>query len=111
MNVLQLIDPRLPKFIRKYYQLKLGDKRLMDIKTDIFNNIKEFQSEMEAAEQLATIRLSGTPTATTAASLAAFASAKTPRVRGRGRGIPQPQPVKTRTFCKTCYDNEKGKST
>ena len=83
----------------------------MDIKTDIFNNIKEFQSEMEAAEQLAAIRLSGTPTATTAASLAAFASAKTPRARGRGRGIPQPQPVRTRTFCKTCYENEKGKST
>ena len=52
MNVLQLIDPRLPKFIRKYYQLKLGDRRLMDIKTDILNNIKEFQSEMEAAEQI-----------------------------------------------------------
>ena len=49
MNVLQIIDPRLPKFIRKYYQLKLGDRRLMDFKTDIFNNIKEFQSEMEAA--------------------------------------------------------------
>ena len=78
MNVLHLIDPRLPKFIRKYYQLKLGDKRLMDIKTDIFNNIKEFQSEMEAAEQLAAIRLTATPAATTAASLAAFASAKTP---------------------------------
>ena len=55
MNVLQLIDPRLPKFVRKYYQLELGDRRLMDIKTNIFNNIKEFQSEMEAAEQLAAI--------------------------------------------------------
>ena len=55
MNVLQLIDTRLPNFVRKYYQLKLGDRRLMDIKTDIFNNIKEFQSEMEAAEQLAAI--------------------------------------------------------
>ena len=83
----------------------------MDIKTDIFNNIKEFQSKMEAAEQLAAIRLSGTPTASTAASLAAFASAKTTRARGRGRGIPQPQPIRTRTFCKTCYENEKGKST
>ena len=26
MNVLQIIDPRLPKFVRKYYQLKLSDK-------------------------------------------------------------------------------------
>ena len=66
---------------------------------------------MEAAEQLAAIRLSGTPTATTAASLAAFASSKPTRARGRGRGIPQPQPIRTRTFCKTCYENEKGKST
>lgn len=110
MNVLLLIDPRLPKFIRKYYQLKLGDRRLMDIKTDIFNNIKEFQSEMEAAEQLAAIRLSGTPTATTAASLAAISSSKPTRGRGRGRGIPQPQAVRTRTFCKTCYENDRGKS-
>merc|ERR1711867_9809 len=110
MKVLQLIDPRLPKFIRKYYQLKLGDRRLMDIKTDIFNNIKEFQSEMEAAEQLAAIRLSGTPTATTAASLAAISSSRPTRGRGRGRGIPQPQAVRTRTFCKTCYENDKGRS-
>ena len=57
MNVLQIIDPRLPKFVRKYYQLKLGDRRLMDIKTDIFNNLKEFISEMEDAEQLASLRL------------------------------------------------------
>ena len=110
MNVLQLIDPRLPKFVRKYYQLKLGDRRLMDIKTDIFNNIKEFQSEMEAAEQLAAIRLSGTPTATTDASLAAIASSRPTRGRGRGRGIPQPQPVRNRTFCKSCYENDKGRS-
>ena len=55
MNVLQLIDQRLPKFVRKYYQLKLGDRQLMDIKTDIFNNITEFLSKMEAAEQLAAI--------------------------------------------------------
>ena len=105
--VLQLIDPRLPKFVRKYYQLKLGDKRLMDIKTDIFNNIKEFQAEMEAAEQLAALRVSGTPTA---ASLAAISSSRPPRARGRGRGIPQPQAVRTRTFCKTCYDNDRGRS-
>ena len=76
MNILQLIDPHLPKFARKYYQLKLGDRRLMDIKTDIFNNIKEFQSEMEAAEQLAAIRLSGTPAGGTAASLAAFSTTR-----------------------------------
>ena len=55
MNVLQLIDPRLPKFVRKYYQLKMGERRLIDIKIDIFNNIKEFLSKMETAEQLASL--------------------------------------------------------
>ena len=39
MNVLNLIDPRLPKFVRKHYQLKMGDRRLMDIKSDIFTNL------------------------------------------------------------------------
>ena len=42
MNVLNLIDPRLPKFIRKHYQLKMRDRRLMDIKSDILTNLKEF---------------------------------------------------------------------
>ena len=55
MNVLNLIDPRLPKFVRKHYQLKMGDRRLMDIKTNIFTNLKEFLAEMEAAEQLSTL--------------------------------------------------------
>ena len=110
MNVLQIIDPRLPKFVRKYYQLKLGDRRLMDIKTDIFNNLKEFIGEMEGAEQLASLRLQTSHQTAVAAStsptLAAFSTARS----ARGRGIPQPQPIK-RTFCKTCYENEKGKST
>ena len=82
MNVLQLIDPRLPKFVRKYYQLKMGERHLIDIKTDIFNNIKEFLSEMETAEQLAALRLqySGAATAATAsASLAALSTARAVR--------------------------------
>ena len=87
----------------------------MDIETDIFNNIKEFLSEMETAEQLAALRLhsSGAATAATAVtastSLAAFSTAKAARPRGRERGIPQPQPTKC-TFCKTYYKNERGKS-
>ena len=86
----------------------------MDIKTDIFNNLKEFISEMEDAEQLASLRLQTSHQTAVAASnsttLAAFSTARSARGRGRGRGIPQPQPIK-RTFCKTCYDNEKGKYT
>ena len=86
MNVLQIIDPRLPKFVRKYYQLKLGDRRLMDIKTDIFNNLKEFISEMEDAEQLASLRLQTSHQTAVAASnsttLAAFSTARSARGRG-----------------------------
>ena len=74
MNVLQLIDPRLPKFVRKYYQLKMGERRLIDIKTDIFNNIKEFLSEMETAEQLAALRLQSSRAATAATAVTASAS-------------------------------------
>ena len=31
LNVINLIDPRLPQFIKEYYQLKLGERRLMDV--------------------------------------------------------------------------------
>ena len=30
----------------------MGDRRLMDIRTDIFNNVKKFISELDNAEQL-----------------------------------------------------------
>ena len=55
MNVLTLIDPRLPRFIKKHYQLKMDDRRLTDIKNDIFINLKQFLTEMEAEEQLASL--------------------------------------------------------
>ena len=72
MNVLNLIDPRLPKFVRKHYQLKMGDRRLMDIKSDIFTNLKEFLAEMEAAEQLSLLRLNAMTSSAASPSLAAF---------------------------------------
>ena len=40
LTVLNLIDSRLPAHVKNYYQLKMEDKRLMDVKTDIFVNIK-----------------------------------------------------------------------
>ena len=77
MNVLNLIDPRLPKVIRKHYQLKMGDRRLMDIKSDIFTNIKEFITEMDSVEQLSSLKLNAVTSPPT--TLAAI------NVRGRGR--------------------------
>ena len=110
MNVLNLIDLRLPKFVRKHYQLKMGDRRLMDIKSDIFTNLKEFISEMEAAEQLSSIRLNALTSSTASPTLAALNARGTRgRSRGRARGIPRPQ-FQKRNFCKTCYEGERGKT-
>ena len=57
LNVLTSIDPRLPAYIKEHYHLKLGDRRLMDIKTDIFTNTKKFLSDLDATDQLNSIRL------------------------------------------------------
>ena len=111
MNVLNLIDPRLPKFVRKHYQLKMGDRRLMDIKSDIFTNLKEFLAEIEAAEQLSSLRLSVMTSSIATPPLAAFNNRGTRgRSRGRARGSTRPQNQK-RTFCKTCYEGERGRFT
>ena len=72
MNVLTLIDPRLPRFVKKHYQLKMDDRRLTDIKNDIFINLKQFLTEMEAEEQLASLRLNAISTSSETPSLAAF---------------------------------------
>ena len=106
LNVIGLIDPRLPQYVKEYYLLKLGDNRHMDIRTNIFNNVKKFITELDNAEQLNSLclqtSLSAASTAQSLPTLAAFST-----VRG-GRGTSQPS---RRTFCKTCYDNEKGKTT
>ena len=111
MNVLTLIDPRLPRFVKKHYQLKMDDRRLTDIKNDIFINLKQFLTEMEAEEQLASLRLNAVSTSSETPSLAAFNNrGARGRSRGRARGSSRPQNQR-RTFCKTCYEGEKGRST
>ena len=77
LNVIQLIYPRLPKHVKEYYQLKLGDRRLMDIRTDIFNNIKKFLQEMDLTEQLNALKLTAAAATTTTdppASLSAISA-------------------------------------
>merc|ERR1712240_570389 len=84
LNVIQLIDPRLPQFVKEHYQLKLGERRLMDIKTDIFNNVKKFLSDLDAAEQLNSLRLTTAVATTTdqpAPSLSAFTTTR--NIRGQ----------------------------
>lgn len=65
LNVIQLIYPRLSKHVKEYYQLKLGDRRLMDIRTNIFNNIKKFLQEMDSTEQLNALKLTAEAATTT----------------------------------------------
>ncbi len=91
----------------------------MDIRSDIFNNVNKYISDIESAESLSalTIRASGINTSSLPApgspSLSAFSSARA-RQRGQTRGYSGGQ---TRTgysrtprkFCKTCYDSNFGK--
>ena len=57
LQVLTLIDSRLPAYIRQAYAHKLGkDQTLMDFKSDIFVNIKQFKKDMEEKEQLTSLR-------------------------------------------------------
>ena len=100
-----LIDSRLPQFVKEYYQLKLGECWLMDIRTDIFNNIKKFLW-VDAAEQLNSLRLQTQQTAAPATqqspTLAAFQTTNSIQAQGRGRGILSPSGCK---FCQTCNNN------
>ena len=113
LNVLTLIDPRLPAYVKEHYRLKLGERRLMDIKTDIFTNTKKFLSDLDAADQLNSIRLNhmAVPPNQPSPSLSAFTTSRS--TRGQGRGLSRGRPISSssrRTFCKTCYDNDQGKS-
>ena len=91
----------------------MEDRRLMDLKTDIFNNIRKFIEELNNAKKLNALRVlrAGISLAAIAAgspSLAAFAiGSNCSRGRGRGRDSSTAQ---RRLFCKNCYDNNHGKS-
>ena len=48
MNVIQLLHPKLPQFIREKYAHKIGKgKRLMDFKTEILSKAKQYILEIE----------------------------------------------------------------
>ena len=112
LDVIHLIDSWLPAYFKVFYQLKIDDRRLMDLKTDIFNNIKKFIEELNNAEQLNALRVqtAGISLAATAAgspSLAALAIVSNrSRGRGRGRGSSTAQRW---LLCKNCHDNTRGK--
>ncbi len=51
LNVLFLLHPRLPAFVKENYSDKIGNnKRLMDYKTDILNKAKTYIEEIQSTE-------------------------------------------------------------
>ena len=61
LEVLRLIDSRLPGYIRQQYAHKLDQtKRLMDFKSDILVNIERFQAELAEKEQLSSFQATTT---------------------------------------------------
>ena len=57
MNVLALIDSRLPAFVRSHYNHKMkDDEKLMDFKADILVNIPSFLETIEVNEQNCSIK-------------------------------------------------------
>jgi len=95
LQVLGLIDARLPQHIRQAYAHKLGkNKRLMDFKTDILVNIKKFQTDLDEKAQLSAFKvqqesLASIKSEEETAALAAFRS-------GFNQGKPQQRPAFSR---------------
>ena len=49
LTVINLIDTRLPAYVKEHFHKKLGnDRRLMDVKTDILTNVKKYIHEIES---------------------------------------------------------------
>ena len=51
MNVLQILHPKLPAYIKEHYAHKIGQqKRLMDYKTEILTKAKQYIQEIESPQ-------------------------------------------------------------
>ena len=95
MNVLSLIDSRLPAFIRSHYNHKMkDDEKLMDFKADILVNIPNFLETIEVNEQNCSIKGGDH------CNLNAF---KQKTRQQKARSYQQPAPAKTSLFCVLCF--------
>ena len=132
IEVLRLIDSRLPAHIREVYAHKIvKDKCIMDFKTDILVNVDKFKREIDDKEQMHSIRVQGEPslaamwsggggrgaprqhTPYQGSSRGAGWSARgAPRGTGRGAprgGVTRP-PGWSETHCKDCWRDNKGRN-
>jgi len=99
LNVVGMLDQRLPAYIKTHYALQMEDKHVMDSKTDFFTNVNKFIQAIEGQEELNalradTVNLSGlagaahqpSPKATTQAVAVAPSRSRRSRTRtSRGR--------------------------
>ena len=65
LDVLGILNTRLPAHVKSHYALKMDDQQLMNFKTNILTNLDKFIEEIKVLEQLNTLRVDS-PTLTTA---------------------------------------------
>ena len=99
MNVIGMIDSRLPVFVRSHYNHKMkNDDKLMDFKADIFVNIPNFLESLDMTEQNNSIKEEES------ATLNAFRQRpkKKPQTQ-RNRFNQQSAPASSSLFCVMCF--------
>ena len=98
INVIGMIDARLPAFVRSHYNHKMkNDDKLMDFKADIFVNIPSFLESLEVSEQNSSIKEEDS------ASLKAF---RQNQKFQKNRKYQAPARPKSSLFCVMCFKDK-----
>ena len=115
LQVINLIDTRLPQHIRNVYSHKIDQNlRLMDFKSDILVNIPKFRREIEEREQLSAMRtdthLSALKTWRGGRGTWNNTAARSRGGRGARRGGRVKPPGWSSIHCSDCYHHNQGKN-
>ena len=95
MNVLNLIDSRLPAFIRSHYNHKMKtEEKLMDFKADILVSVPQFMETIENNEQNCSIKREDH------CALKSFKQKPRPQ---NFRSYQKPAPARLSLFCVLCF--------
>ena len=98
INVIGMIDARLPAFVRSHYNHKMkNDDKLMDFKADIFVNIPSFLESLEMSEQNNSIKEEES------VSLKAF---RQNQKYQKNRKYQVPARAKSSLFCIMCFKDK-----
>ena len=98
LNVIKLIDPRLPKHVKQHYTHKMSSAhRLMDFKNDIMNNVTNFVQDIDKEEQLSSIRADDSP------RLAWIGGKQQRRQPQKQAGWKKTRQQNQRMYCRLCH--------